>query len=74
MTIMTILAGLSGGTASNGACDLACCPAILFRAMSSHYMCRLTSPILAAGAERLAATATMRWAMNMPEPLAARRQ
>ena len=76
MTIKTILTGLSGGTASNGACELARRLAVRFKAhvTALHVKADLTDSVLASGAEGLAATATIRWAADMSETLAARRE
>lgn len=76
MTIKTILAGLSGGTASNGTCELACRLAVRLKAhiTALHVQADLRDSVFASGAEGLVATATMRWATDMSETLAVRRE
>ncbi len=64
MAIRTILAGLSGGTASAGTTELACRFAAAFGAHleALHVRMDVTGFLIGAGAEGLAAAADMRWA------------
>ncbi|HUC16302.1 MAG TPA: universal stress protein [Acetobacteraceae bacterium] len=64
MTIRTILAGLSGGSASAGTTELACRVAAVFGAHleALHVRMDVTGFLIGAGAEGLAAAADMRWA------------
>jgi nucleotide-binding universal stress UspA family protein len=74
MAIKTIMAGLSGGTASNGTCEIACRLAARFGAHLTglHVRPDVSAMVIAAGAEALAATATMNWAMDLSEALTAK--
>jgi len=74
MGIRTIMAGLSGGTASNGTCETACRLAARFGAHLTglHVRPDVSAMVMAAGAEALAATATMNWAMDLSEALTAK--
>ena len=67
MAIRTILAGLSGGTASAGTTELACRLAALFGAHleALHVRMDVTGFLIGAGAEGLAAGADMRWAEDV---------
>jgi len=71
MGIKTIMAGLSGGTASNGTCEIACRLAARFGAHLTglHVRPDVSAMVIGAGAEALAATATMNWAMDLSEAL-----
>jgi len=74
MGIKRIMAGLSGGTASNGTCEIACRLAARFGAHLTglHVRPDVSAMVMAAGAEALAATATMNWAMDLSEALTAK--
>jgi nucleotide-binding universal stress UspA family protein len=74
MGIKTIMAGLSGGTASNGTCEIAFRLAARFGAhlTALHVRPDVSAMVMAAGAEALAATATMNWAMDLSEALTAK--
>ncbi len=74
MAIKTIMAGVSGGTASNGTCEIACRLAARFRAhlTALHVRPDVSGMVIAAGAEGLAAAAAIGWAMDTSESLSAR--
>jgi nucleotide-binding universal stress UspA family protein len=74
MAIKTIMAGLSGGTASNGAGEIACRLAARFGAhlTALHVRPDVSGMVFAAGAEGLAAAAAIHWTTDAAESLAAR--
>lgn len=74
MAIKTIMAGLSGGSASNGTCEIACRLAVRFGAHLTglHVRPDVSAMIMAAGAESLAVTATMNWTMEVSDALIAK--
>jgi nucleotide-binding universal stress UspA family protein len=74
MAIKTIMAALSGGTASNGACEIACRLAARFGALLTalHVRPDVSGMVIAAGAEGLATAAAVHWTMEAAEALTAR--
>lgn len=68
------MAGLSGGTASNGTCEVACRLAARFGAHLTglHVRPDVSGILIAAGAEGLAATAAIRWQLDASEALKVR--
>ncbi len=74
MVIKTIMVGVSGGTASNGTCEIACRLAARFHAhlTALHVRPDISGMVIAAGAEGLAAAAAAGWTMRTSETLTAR--
>jgi nucleotide-binding universal stress UspA family protein len=74
MAVKTILAALSGGTASNGTCEIACRLAARFGAQLTglHVRPDVSGMVIAAGAEGLAAAAAIHWTMDAAESLESR--
>lgn len=73
MAIKTIMTGLSGGTASDGTCEIACRLAARFGAnlTALHVRPDVSGMVIAAGAEGLTAAAALRWTMETSESLTA---
>lgn len=73
MAIKTIMTGLSGGTASDGTCEIACRLAARFGAnlTALHVRPDVSGMVVAAGAEGLTAAAALRWTMETSESLTA---
>ena len=74
MAIKTILAGLSGGAASNGTGELACRVAAGFGACLTglHVRADVSEVVMSAGAEGLPAATTMRWSEEISGAVATR--
>jgi nucleotide-binding universal stress UspA family protein len=74
MAIKTIMAGMSGGSASNGTGEIACRLAARFGAhlTALHVRPDVSGMVIAAGAEGLAAAAAISWTIDTAESLAAR--